>query len=48
MTELNSFSLSSWADEHFGDTFDNAALEYDRWGNGFFGDERFNQSNWLV
>ncbi len=48
MTELNYFSLSSWADERFGDFFDNAALEYDRWGNGIFGDERFNQSNWLV
>lgn len=38
----------TWADERFGDTFDNAALEYDRWGNGFFGDERFNQSNWAI
>lgn len=48
VTELNAFSLSSWADERFSDLFDNAALEYDRWGNGIFGDERFNQSSWLV
>uniref|UniRef100_A0A673IMJ8 Uncharacterized LOC107724121 n=1 Tax=Sinocyclocheilus rhinocerous TaxID=307959 RepID=A0A673IMJ8_9TELE len=38
----------TWADERFGDFFDNAALEYDRWGNGIFGDERFNQSNWAI
>ncbi|XP_043074106.1 uncharacterized protein si:ch211-288g17.4 [Puntigrus tetrazona] len=38
----------TWADERFGDLFDNAALEYDRWGNGVFGDERFNQSNWAI
>lgn len=44
----NSSSLSSWADKRFGDLFDNAALEYDQWGNRIFGDDRFNQSNWLV
>ncbi|XP_016146622.1 uncharacterized protein [Sinocyclocheilus grahami] len=38
----------TWADERFSDLFDNAALEYDRWGNGIFGDERFNQSNWAI
>lgn len=38
----------TWADERFGDFFDNAALEYDRWGNGIFGDDRFNQSNWAI
>ncbi|XP_048059286.1 uncharacterized protein si:ch211-288g17.4 [Megalobrama amblycephala] len=38
----------TWADERFGDLFDNAALEYDRWGNGIFGDDRFNQSNWAI
>ncbi|KAK2887518.1 hypothetical protein Q8A67_015746 [Cirrhinus molitorella] len=38
----------NWADERFSDLFDNAALEYDRWGNGIFGDERFNQSNWAI
>jgi len=42
----NSSSLFSWADERFGDLFDNAALEYDRFGDGIFGDDRFNQSNW--
>uniref|UniRef100_A0A8C1REE8 Uncharacterized LOC109066463 n=1 Tax=Cyprinus carpio TaxID=7962 RepID=A0A8C1REE8_CYPCA len=47
-TELNSFFLCSWADERFSDLFDNAALEYDRRGNGIFGDERFNQSNWAI
>ncbi|ROL45759.1 hypothetical protein DPX16_11454 [Anabarilius grahami] len=38
----------TWADERFGNLFDNAALEYDRWGNGIFGDDRFNQSNWAI
>ncbi|XP_042632361.1 uncharacterized protein LOC109112387 [Cyprinus carpio] len=38
----------AWADERFSDLFDNAALEYDRWGNGIFGDERFNQSSWAI
>ncbi|XP_056091341.1 uncharacterized protein si:ch211-288g17.4 [Rhinichthys klamathensis goyatoka] len=38
----------TWADERFGDLFDNAALEYDRFGNGIFGDDRFNQSNWAI
>uniref|UniRef100_A0A8C1PKG7 Uncharacterized LOC109066463 n=1 Tax=Cyprinus carpio TaxID=7962 RepID=A0A8C1PKG7_CYPCA len=38
----------TWADERFSDLFDNAALEYDRRGNGIFGDERFNQSNWAI
>lgn len=38
----------TWADERFGDLFDNAALEYDRYGNGIFGDDRFNQSNWAI
>ncbi|KAK9957913.1 hypothetical protein ABG768_012113 [Culter alburnus] len=38
----------TWADERFGDLFDNAALEYDRWGNGIFGDDRFNQSSWAI
>lgn len=38
----------TWADERFSDLFDNAALEYDRWGNGIFGDERFNQSSWAI
>ncbi|XP_073677511.1 uncharacterized protein [Garra rufa] len=38
----------TWADDRFGDLFDNAALEYDRWGNGIFGDERFNQSSWAI
>ncbi|CAM4640232.1 unnamed protein product [Leuciscus chuanchicus] len=48
ITLTNSSSLSSWADERFGDLFDNAALEYDRYGNGIFGDDRFNQSNWAI
>ncbi|KAG1948661.1 uncharacterized protein LOC120483683 isoform X2 [Pimephales promelas] len=38
----------TWADERFGDLFDNAALEYDRFGDGIFGDDRFNQSNWAI
>ncbi|XDV34101.1 hypothetical protein PO909_004305 [Leuciscus waleckii] len=38
----------TWANQRFGDLFDNAALEYDRFGNGIFGDDRFNQSNWAI
>ncbi|XP_057211568.1 uncharacterized protein LOC130567469 [Triplophysa rosa] len=32
----------NWADHHFGNLF----KEYYRWGDGIFGNERFNQSNW--
>ncbi|XP_067282680.1 uncharacterized protein si:ch211-288g17.4 [Pseudorasbora parva] len=38
----------TWADERFGDLFDNSALEYDRWGSGIFGEDRFNQSSWAI
>lgn len=36
----------NWAGQNFGNLFNNFGQEYYRWGDGIFGNERFNQSNW--